>query len=336
MHRHLILRKTCAQHVFACLLSIAFVRLSFGQTTNDNFNEYLLRARDIIEKNYSDKGYADRAYTHSIEYGSDQITPEAPPKTMCVAAMAELIAIALNEYYKDSGDAQVFSFLPARNFRSMSANDLRSYIWVDPRLKSYGTADALEVFNIGKKISFADLKSGSFINFNRLSGSGHAVLFVAFLDAKGNVLAKYDKKVAGFKYFSSQGMHLEPGHGSGFGYRYAFFGNKVCPALQGKMRDCGVRYSTDQRYLNTGYMISPKVLKTIGWNTTVRDKNLDQHIALLYADAQKNKGKFKGIQTYQDRFEFEGKVTSQDVMTLNPAYRIERTTDDTLPNSNKP
>ena len=322
VHRNGI--KNFIKIVLLIFLEIVIPRPAFAQVAGDDFNTYILKAASIIQKNYLDLGYANQAYTHNITYGNDQIKAEKPPQTMCVAAMAELIAIAINEYAKETGDTSVFTYLPARNFTSMSATDLRSYIWVDHRLKSYGTADALILFGMGKRVPFSELKAGSFINLNRTTNQGHAVMFVSFIDIKGTELPAYSKEVAGFKYFSAQGEKLSAGHGAGFGFRYAIFGPvEHCPVLPGKFRDCGIILSSDQKMLNTGYMLNPTK-----WDKSVRDSNLNVKIQQMYNDAQAKGKNFKGIESYVDRLDFEGKVSVDNVMTLNPAYLHEKTTDD--------
>ena len=54
-----------------------------------------------------------------------------------------------------------------------------------------------------------------------------------------------------------RGRHrLEAGQG-GFDYRYAVFSKFGCPEMPYK-RDCDVIYSTDQKMLTTGTMLSPE------------------------------------------------------------------------------
>ena len=66
-------------------------------------------------------------------------------------------------------------------------------------------------------------------------------------------LLVFGPKVAGFRYFSSQGRN--PG---GFGNRWAFF-EGVCPILAaGKMPDCGVICSDKPELFCCGHMIAPQ------------------------------------------------------------------------------
>ena len=48
-----------------------------------------------------------------------------------------------------------------------------------------GTGHALLHFGMGELIEFEDLKPGSFLNFTRYNGTGHAVVFMAFIDDQG-------------------------------------------------------------------------------------------------------------------------------------------------------
>ncbi len=119
---------------------------------------------------------------------------------------------------------------------------------------SRGTADALAKFGVGKLVPFSELKPGDFVNLNRKSNSGHAVIFLGYLNAEFDIETEYSNKVKGFRYFSAQGKNSTD---SGFGYRYAFF-DDFCPTkVAGKQRDCTVRFSSDQAILNTGYMLEP-------------------------------------------------------------------------------
>ncbi|HBA60114.1 MAG TPA: hypothetical protein DCZ92_04735 [Elusimicrobia bacterium] len=108
---------------------------------------------------------------------------------------------------------------------------------------------------MGERRLFEQLRPGDFVNINRTTKTGHAVTFLAFINAKGEIQPEYNAAVAGFKYFSSQGRK-EAGQG-GFDFRYAVFSKFGCPEMPYK-RDCNVIYSTDQTYLNTGTMLSPK------------------------------------------------------------------------------
>ena len=114
--------------------------------------------------------------------------------------------------------------------------------------------DALRNFNMGGNIPFEELEPGSFININRNTGTGHAVVFLSFIDIDGTEYTEYNEDVIGFRYFSSQGTS-EVGSG-GFDYRYAIFEDYGSPEMPYK-RDINIIYSTDQHLLNTGVMFMP-------------------------------------------------------------------------------
>ena len=107
---------------------------------------------------------------------------------------------------------------------------------------------------MGQNVPFAELRPGSFINLNRTGGTGHAVVFVAFIDIAGNELATWSDAVVGFRYFSSQGGY-EVGSG-GLDYRYAVFSQHGAPVMPYK-RDLNVIESDDQLILHTGVMLHP-------------------------------------------------------------------------------
>ncbi|MBI5743895.1 MAG: hypothetical protein HY952_05045 [Elusimicrobia bacterium] len=221
------------------------------------FNPYVLKAVDHLYKNYGLLGYdINSILTHDISYnGTGVLKARRPPLTMCVAAQMEVILTAFEIYAKETGDVSPYYYLPKSSYEGLAVTDIKGHIWVNPDFKANGTADALINFGMGERRQFEKLQSGDFVNINRTTRTGHAVTFLSFIDASGRELAGYDASVVGFKYFSSQGR-LEAGQG-GFDYRYAVFSKFGCPTMPYK-RDCEVIYSTDQRMLNTGTMLSPK------------------------------------------------------------------------------
>ena len=224
------------------------------------FNSYILSAVDYLYANYGLLGYTDAALTHDIAYGQQgDIKAQKPPRTMCVAAVMEVILTAIQIYSDENSDDTVYDFLPKRSWEKLGTTDIKAQIWVNPALKAYGTADALTHFGMGENIPFEQLKPGSFININRTTKTGHAVVFLAFIDADGNEYTKYNDKVIGFKYFSSQGGY-NAGTG-GFDFRYAIFSTpdyekNGYPQMPYK-RDIHIIRSTSQKLLNTGMMWSP-------------------------------------------------------------------------------
>ena len=235
-------------------------------TGDQMFNAYVLKAVDWLRANWGTKGYADSAYTHDLPYGSGNKVPKGPkaPRTMCVAAVAETILVAMDLYAQETNDTSVWNHIPWKSWYNMSAGDMRTCMWVNHTYKCEGSGDALTLFGMGMTVPFEELVPGSFVNINRTSGYGHAVVFISFLDANCKEYETYNEKVVGFKYFSSQGSYDT----GGFDYRYAVFDGKsmaTCP----KYHDTGVIRSNNQLYLNTGVMYMPKY-----WLKTTRAQGL--------------------------------------------------------------
>lgn len=223
------------------------------------FSPYILKAVDWLAANYGLLGYDIKAVlTHDIDYHTfGTIAAVHPPRTMCVAAQLEIILTAYKLYSQETGDYSVYDYLPKTSYEDLGPGDLKGHIWVNHDFHSYGTADALINFGMGERTTFDKLKPGSFVNLNRTNRTGHAVVFIGYIDVKGNILPEYNSDAVGFKYFSAQGR-AAAGRG-GFDYRYAFFRKHGCPRLKaGMKRDCKVIYSTSQNMLNTGTMLAPK------------------------------------------------------------------------------
>ena len=222
------------------------------------FNAYVLKAIAYLSSNYGLLGYdINSILTHDIQYHTyGVITARHAPLTMCVAAQMEIILTAFDIYAKETGDYSVYDYLPKRSFEGLSVTDLKGHIWVNPAFNANGTADALINFGMGERRPFENLTPGDFVNINRTTKTGHAVTFLGYIDKTGKVLPRYDAGAVGFKYFSSQGR-AAAGEG-GFDYRYAVFSKFGCHDNMPGKRDCNVIYSTDQKMLNTGTMLSPK------------------------------------------------------------------------------
>ena len=300
-----------------------------AQAQVDGMNAYVLRAVEQLHKESPAKGYnIARAYTKEIRYGSGMIRPSEPPLTMCVAAVAEVVITAINLYAAETGDTSAYAYLPAEGWNRMRPRDIRSHIWVAHQLDSYGTADAFVTYGIGRRVRFSELSPGSFVNINRTNKSGHAVVFLSYVDKVGNNLTAYSDAVAGFRYFSAQGVGRKPS--AGFGHRIAFFthsdGTRVCPerTVDGTKRDCDVMYTLSQRYLNTGYLQSPK-----HWNASQRDNNLKALAQDLYKQSRSRGKEFLGFPSSLSEKEFYARLNRRDTLLLNPAFEnANRTTDD--------
>ena len=221
------------------------------------FNAYVLKSIDYLRSNYGLLGYdINSILTHDIQYHTFGVIPARnAPLTMCVAAQMEIILTAFEIYARETGDYSVYDYLPKKSFEGLRITDIKGHIWVNSAFNANGTADALINFGMGERRIFENLSPGDFVNINRTTRTGHAVTFIGYITNTGKILPKYDASVVGFKYFSSQGG-AAAGAG-GFDYRYAVFSKFGCPTMPYK-RDCEVIYSTDQKMLNTGTMLSPK------------------------------------------------------------------------------
>ena len=230
---------------------------SIDYEPDDFFNDYILDAVDLLYAEYGLLGYDSAVLTHDIEYGDYGIIERSGgAKTMCVGGMLEVILTAMQLYVEDTGDESIWDVLPQRSWERLGEGDFKAHLWVNYDLFAGGSADALRHFGMGENIGFKSLLPGSFINLNRTSGTGHAVVFLSYIDANGEEVATWNEEVVGFLYFSAQGGY-EEGAG-GLDYRYAVFSEFGKPAMPYK-RDSGVIYreENDQKYLNTGMMYHP-------------------------------------------------------------------------------
>ncbi len=227
------------------------------------FASYMVQATTWIYESYGLLGYdINSVLTYDIEYGPHGTIPQTgvTDKTMCVAAVMEIILVAMQLYEQDTGDSTVWDFLPMRSYRYLGAGDLKAHLWVNyGDIDSGGSGDALRHFGMGMNVPFEHLVPGSVVNVNRTTGSGHAVVFLAFLDADGTEYDTYPDstsgiEIIGFKYFSSQGGSA-PGAG-GMDYRWAIFEMHGCPTMPGP-RDCNIYYDTTQYLLNCGVIYHP-------------------------------------------------------------------------------
>jgi len=234
-----------------------------AQPRSADLNAYILKAVADTYAEYKGRGYdADAAYSHDLQYGHECcIKATRPPVTMCVAAVAEVIVRALSDYAKATGDYSPFTKLPMSTWSRGGVLDFRAhafkqtYVGTDGKEHqvNYGFGGAVKTFGIGKEIRFSELRPGDLVTFNRTK-TGHAVVFLGYLDQNGKILSSFGSTVAGFKFFSAQGKGKPD---AGFGYRYGFFGNH-CPSLDGgRVVDCGIRKSDDQSILNTAYLLAP-------------------------------------------------------------------------------
>jgi hypothetical protein len=238
----------------------------------DLFGDYMVLATEWIHANYGLLGYdIGSVLTHDFDYGPYGVIPQTgvEGKTMCVAAVMEIILTAMQLYEQDTGHSTVWDFLPMSSYRYLGASDIKAHIWVNyGDIDSAGTADALRHFGMGMNVPFSRLMPGSVVNVNRTTATGHAVVFLAFIDIDGNEYATYpdpaDVEIVGFKYYSSQGSS-EPGYG-GMSYRWAVFDDYGCPSMPGPT-DCNIIKSDDQGMLNTGVIYHPDLWRPAYYTT---------------------------------------------------------------------
>jgi len=258
-------------------------------------NTYVLRAVDMLAHTRSGLGYGQAAFTRDLKFGDNGILKASnPPLTMCVAAQLEILVEALNLYSNESGDFSPFHYVPKYTWERLRPLDLRGQIWIVDHSPSHSAADAFVNFGIGERVKFNELNPGSFVNLNRNNGTGHAVVFLGYIDSAGNELKTFSANVAGFRYFSSQGKGAPDG---GFGYRWAFFSNTGCPGLSGgRKRDCGIIRSENSNLLVAGYAKTPKL-----WDQKkAAEEVLQAHEAtdpLLTTEGSFNAAFFTGITT---------------------------------------
>ncbi len=251
---------------YTFLLAFAAGLAGWGQAAKaQDFNPYVLRAVNELHTKYRGGGYDIRhAFTHDIPYGNSVIrkTSSLPPvaPTMCVAAVAEVMLTAISLHAQDHGlndvnsPASPYNKVPASLFTRGNLLSLRANLFMFAGTGSRGTGHTLQRFGLGRELGFSQLKSGDFVNLNRTSRSGHAVVFLGYLDANGNDLSTFGPAVKGFRYFSAQGKGKPD---AGFGYRNAYFEGTCPPSTATRIRDCHVIRSNNPQLLNAGRMMAP-------------------------------------------------------------------------------
>ncbi len=232
------------------------------------FDKYILKAVAYLYDKHRFGGYdVNAVYTHDLLYGTHGVLKSTMgTKTMCVAAVLEVMIVAMQIYEKETGNKKIWDFLPLKSWKGLSVRDIRGHIWVNSKFDAAGTGDALARFGLGELTPFEKLRPGAFINFNRHKGNGHAVVFMSFIDKNGKEYSTHNPNVIGFKYFSAQGLK-DPAT-AGFDYRYAIFSKKEddCPDMPYK-KDCGIIYSKSRKMFNAGRMWAPA-----NWNAARRDQ----------------------------------------------------------------
>ncbi|MGH0275917.1 hypothetical protein NKZ35_25365 [Sinorhizobium meliloti] len=236
-------------------LTLALFLFYSADAKGGDFNQYILKAVEYLNKNHAGGGYdISEAFSHNIDYGGrGTVKATSPKKSMCVAAVSEVIIYATKIYAKETGDNTVFDKVPVSAWTKGNATSLRANIFMFKGTGSRGTGHTLSQYKLGEELRFRDLKPGDFINLNRSSGSGHSVVFIGYLRSDLKVTSNFNTDVVGFQYFSAQGKGRAD---AGFGYRNAFFGD-FCPKKSPVPRDCKVIRSNNRALLNVGRMWDP-------------------------------------------------------------------------------
>lgn len=265
-----------------------------------SFNRYILKAIDKIAAERAKGGYdLSCAFTRDLTYGDDVV--HASPsgknpstKTMCVAGVAEVMIEAINLYAAETHDESPYEKLPASTWTSGRVNALRPYMFLQPDIRNIygykrgdtpqsknkttgetyfslarGTGHALSIFHVGEEVAFSALKPGDFVNLNRSTGSGHATVFISYIDRNNTHSTTYSNDVLGFQYFSAQGKGKPD---AGFAYRDAYFVGNAPPQTAGRPRDSNVLKPTTRLWLDCGRMWMPSAWDTARALKEIRDR----------------------------------------------------------------
>lgn len=269
----------CSRIVIALPFMLALAGSASAQQDKP-MSEIVYETVMALSKSKADGGRAGGGYdlhkrfTQNLSYGRPtdpgagiltSSTPGGPwpSRTMCVAAVAEVLVESLNRWGA-SHDFRFTQQLPISRWTNGTRTGVIANVFMYKEAGSRGTAFALKRLGMGREKPFPDLVRGDFINFNRSGGSGHAVVFLGFLK-NGSVTSQASfpgANLAGFRYFSAQGQRRPDG---GFGFRNAYFAGK-CPAPRGRNDDCNIvglqvrpdgSVNQNTLYLNTGELFAP-------------------------------------------------------------------------------
>lgn len=192
--------------------------ISYSSGEKKNLNYYLMDVVNDINKTQQKKGYDINlgGFTRDLFYDEKKLF-DAKGISHCVSLTYQVITESLARFNKDQ------SWLRSKIYglnRKSYAQDFLACWYADAGCS--GSRDALKKAGMGSNISrFKDSLPGDFINFDRINRTGHSVVFLSFIDKKGNVIQKYDeKKVVGFQYFTSnkstKGVGIRNGYFDGY------------------------------------------------------------------------------------------------------------------------
>jgi hypothetical protein len=305
---------------FVIALSTTIASASPAYADPPDFNPYIIAAVKDIAAHRSAGGYnLGHWYSQALDYRVDGEIPQGPSaavlgaqrtdrQTMCVAAVAEIIIDAIHAYGSPSpsavGHLDVYKKLSADSWSRGNLLAILPYIFMRGETENVldrapkdtphvngavaytrGTGDALEIWKIGKELSFSQLKQGDFINFNRDHAAGHAAIFWSYIGPDNTYIDTWSPKVIGFQYFSAQGggnpkKHIPPKPDAGFAFRDAYFGlysgHGVTPArgVSHPADRTVLRPGADKRILNGGRMWMPTA-----WNTAAAIQDITGRLA---------------------------------------------------------
>lgn len=226
-----------------------------------DFNSEIMTTVEWLAKNKQGLGYdLHSRYTENIKYGAYTFRATGEKnKTMCVAAVFEVIIRSLASAKLNDGTFVHSKLMPGNVLSGASALNLSPYIFqyesnaIFPDYKrkySAGAGDAFVLFGIGRYVEFSNAKPGDFIYFNRAKSGGHATVFISFLDRYGKVTNTSEEAI-GFRYFSAQ-----QGGTQGLGYRDAYF--DICPSVTSEYKaDCPVIRSQKRTLFSVSRLYSP-------------------------------------------------------------------------------
>lgn len=242
------------------IILIALASTPFCVKAGD-YNSHIIDTVKWLAENRIGLGYDLKSrFTEDLKYGDYTFHATGGTKTMCVAAVFEVLIRTLQNATDNNGEPVSASLLKANVLNGSKALNFLPYSFQYktlvkiPEYKrnfSAGIGDALVLFGMGRYVTFGTAKSGDFVYFNRTKGSGHAAIFINYLNAQGNI-ENDAKNAIGFRYFSAQGNGT-----NGMGYRDAFFGN--CPDVKTTyVRDCGVIKSDQHALFAISRLDDPK------------------------------------------------------------------------------
>lgn len=226
-----------------------------------DYNGQIMETVKWLAENKPGLGYdLQSRYTEDLKYGDYTFRATGGEKTMCVAAVFEVLIRTLERAKDKEGEPVSSSLLKGSTLNGSKALNFAPYAFQYKTLVnipeynrkySAGIGDALVLFGMGQYVNFESAKSGDFIYFNRTGNSGHAVVYINYLNSQGRI-EEDPRNAVGFRYFSAQGKGT-----NGMGYRDAYFGK--CPDVETKyVKDCGVIKSDKHALFAVSRLNDPK------------------------------------------------------------------------------